>query len=143
MISLVGRAIHKYEKKSELLEALRNAVKAHRSLYLKGNILHRNMQHSENNVIITDPKETRVTGMLIDLDLAKELGTMEFMAIKVLVGISHTYRHDLESFLYVLIRQCIRCGWEILNKPRDQLSTYIGLSYRRLTTVLPLSYYCF
>jgi hypothetical protein len=28
---------------------------------------------------------------------------MEFMAIEVLLGISHTYRHDLESFFYVLI----------------------------------------
>ena len=60
-------------------------------------------------------------GMLIDLDLAKELssgrsgarchtGTMEFMAIEVLFGISHTYRHDLESFFYVLIWQCARRG---------------------------------
>jgi len=47
--------------------------------------------------------------MLIDLDLAKEVGqgssgarhrtgTMEFMAIEVLQGLSHTDRHDLESF---------------------------------------------
>ncbi|EEH33163.1 hypothetical protein PAAG_04216 [Paracoccidioides lutzii Pb01] len=53
-------------------------------------------------------------GMLIDLDLAKELssgrsgarcrtGTMEFMAIEVLLGVSHTYRHDLESLFYVFI----------------------------------------
>ncbi|RCI16304.1 hypothetical protein L249_2827 [Ophiocordyceps polyrhachis-furcata BCC 54312] len=111
VISPAGRAIHKYDKKSELLEALRDAVKAHRSLYLKGEILHRDV--SENNIIITDRKTTGYVGMLIDLDLAKELGsgrsgarcrtgTMEFMAIEVLRGISHTYRHDLESFLYEL-----------------------------------------
>lgn len=52
--------------------------------------------------------------MLIDLDLAKELntgpsgarhrtGTMEFMAIEVLQGHTHTYRHDLESFFYVFL----------------------------------------
>lgn len=52
--------------------------------------------------------------MLIDLDLAKELnsglsgarhrtGTMEFMAIQVLEGHTHTYRHDLESFFYVFL----------------------------------------
>jgi Fungal protein kinase len=120
VISPAGRAIHKYEKKSELLEALRDAIKAHRSLYTKGNILHRDI--SENNIIITDPKSTGFTGMLIDLDLAKELGrqpsgarcrtgTMEFMAIEVLLGIDHTYRHDLESFFYVLIWQCARRGW--------------------------------
>jgi len=129
VISPAGRAIHKYESPLELLGALRDAIKAHRSLYLQGNILHRDI--SENNIIITDPKKTGVMGMLIDLDLAKELdsgrsgarcrtGTMEFMAIEVLLGISHTYRHDLESFFYVLIWQCARRGWEFLNKPTDQ-----------------------
>src|SRR2546429_5647728 len=47
-------------------------------------------------------------GMLIDLDLAKELdsgpsearhtGTMEFMTIEFLEGKANTYRHDLEFF---------------------------------------------
>jgi hypothetical protein len=52
--------------------------------------------------------------MLIDLNLVKELGsgptgvrhrtgTMEFMAIEVLKGIAHTYRHDLEFFFYVFL----------------------------------------
>ncbi|XP_044714731.1 kinase [Hirsutella rhossiliensis] len=115
-----GRAIHKYETKSELLGALRDAIKAHKSLHLKGNILHRDI--SENNIIITDRKTTGHMGMLIDLDLAKELGngrsgarcrtgTMEFMAIEVLRGISHTYRHDLESFFYVLLWLFGRRDW--------------------------------
>ncbi|KAL1977647.1 hypothetical protein VTN31DRAFT_506 [Thermomyces dupontii] len=107
-----GRRIHKYQSPLELLEALRDAIKAHKSLYCKGNILHRDV--SENNIIITDSKRTGRAGMLIDLDLAKELGTrrsgarcrngtMEFMAIDVLLNRDHTYRHDLESFFYVLI----------------------------------------
>lgn len=61
--------------------------------------------------------------MLIDLDLAKVLGsgrsgarhqtgTMEFMAIEVLRGKDHTYRHDLESFFYVLLWICARRVWE-------------------------------
>ncbi|EEH11710.1 conserved hypothetical protein [Histoplasma capsulatum G186AR] len=69
--------------------------------------------------------------MLIDLDLAKEVGsgrsgarhqtgTMEFMAIEVLLNIDHTYWHDLESFFYVLIWQCIRRGWEKLDKLQRQ-----------------------
>jgi hypothetical protein len=71
-ISPAGRAIHRYEKKLELLGALCDAVKAHKSLYIKVNILHRDI--SENNIIITNPKKTDgVMGMLIDLDLAKEL----------------------------------------------------------------------
>ncbi|KAM4061752.1 kinase [Hirsutella rhossiliensis] len=125
---LAGRAIHKYETKSELLGALRDAIKAHKSLHLKGNILHRDI--SENNIIITDRKTTGHMGMLIDLDLAKELGngrsgarcrtgTMEFMAIEVLRGISHTYRHDLESFFYVLLWLFGRRGWELVNRARD------------------------
>ena len=58
----------------ELLEALRDAVKAHRSLYTDGKILHRDI--SGNNIIITDPKEADgLTGMLIDEDLAKEIGS--------------------------------------------------------------------
>ena len=102
----------------ELLITLRDAIKAHRSLYLKGNILHRDI--SKNNIIITNPDETDdFSEMLIDLDLAKVLGsgrsgarhqtgTMEFMAIEVLLDIDHTYRHDLESFFYVLLWICAR-----------------------------------
>lgn len=79
----------------------------------EGNILH--LDISENNIIITNPEENGgFTGMLIDLDLVKVLGsgrsgarhqtgTMEFMAIEFLLGIHHTYRHNLESFFYVLV----------------------------------------
>jgi hypothetical protein len=35
---------------------------------------------------------------------------MQFMAIEVLQGNGHTYRHDLESFLYVFLWMCIRYG---------------------------------
>jgi hypothetical protein len=52
-----------------MLIALCDAVKAHRSLFVKAKILHRDI--SENNIIITDPKTADgCTGMLIDLDLA-------------------------------------------------------------------------
>jgi hypothetical protein len=59
---------------------------------------------------------------LIDLDLAivggertsvrHQTGTMEFMAIDVLRGVEHTYRHDQESFFYVLLWICARRAWE-------------------------------
>ncbi len=39
-------------------------------------------------------------------------GTMEFMAIDVLRGVEHTYRHDLESFFYLLLWMCARRAWE-------------------------------
>ncbi|XP_044714508.1 kinase [Hirsutella rhossiliensis] len=83
------------------------------SLYVTGNILHRDI--SSNNVIIADAKKPGdFKGMLIDLDLAKvrdsgpsgarhQTGTMQFMAVEVLRKADHTYRHDLESFFYVLL----------------------------------------
>jgi serine/threonine protein kinase len=107
---------------SRLLTALRDAIKAHQSLYLEGKILHRDI--SENNIIITDPETADgFTGMLIDLDLAKETGskrsgarhktgTMEFMAIGILRQADHTYRHDLESLFYVILWICARRAWD-------------------------------
>ncbi|KMU73473.1 hypothetical protein CISG_03608 [Coccidioides immitis RMSCC 3703] len=138
-----GRPIHNYKSPLELLEALRDAVKAHRSLYSKGNILHRDI--SENNIIITDSKKTGFAGMLIDMDLAKELGTgrsgaryrtgtMEFMAIEVLLNIDHTYRHDLESFFYVLIWQCALRGWGKEWPKRSLLTNWYTNSYRGIAT---------
>jgi len=137
VISPVGRAIQDFRSIPELLEALRDAIKAHRSLYRDGKILHRDI--SENNIIITDPKETDgFTGMLIDEDLAKEIGsgrsgarhqtgTMEFLAIQVLQRVAHTYRHDLESFFYVLLWICARRAWEreflcsAVDRPRESM----------------------
>ncbi|KAK2812070.1 hypothetical protein FQN50_001781 [Emmonsiellopsis sp. PD_5] len=122
VISPAGRPIFEYSSPMELLRSLRDAIRAHQSLYMDGNILHRDI--SENNIIITNLKTANGhSGMLIDLDLAKEIGTrsgarhqtgtMEFMAIEVLLNIDHTYRHDLESFFYVLIWQCARHGWRM------------------------------
>ncbi|KAF2787657.1 hypothetical protein K505DRAFT_379435 [Melanomma pulvis-pyrius CBS 109.77] len=113
VISPPGRLLREFTSVQELLEACRDFVRAHRSLYEDGKILHRDI--SENNIIITDAQqEGDPKGMLIDLDLGKELdggptgarhrtGTMEFMAIEVLEGKPHTYRHDLESFFYVFL----------------------------------------
>ncbi|KAL9028328.1 MAG: hypothetical protein Q9196_003289 [Gyalolechia fulgens] len=139
VISPAGRAIRDFRSIPELLKAFRDAIKAHRSLYFKGKILHRDI--SENNIIITDPKEAGgFTGMLIDEDLAKEIGsgrsgarhqtgTMEFMAIQVLQRVAHTYRHDLESFLYVLLWMCARRAWErefeckLVDRPKRNILT--------------------
>lgn len=52
---------------------------------------------------------------------------MEFMAIEVLLGIDQTYRHDLESFFYVLIWLCARHGWNICenskSRPKESVLT--------------------
>ncbi|KAK3347631.1 kinase-like domain-containing protein, partial [Neurospora tetraspora] len=91
------------------------------SLFVTGNILHRDI--SPNNIITTDPETADgFKGMLIDLDMAKArnsgpsgarqiTGTIQFMAIEVLRNINHTYRHDLESFFYVLLWMCVRQSW--------------------------------
>ncbi|KAK3175546.1 hypothetical protein K4F52_010179 [Lecanicillium sp. MT-2017a] len=122
IVSPAGRVVSDFRTIRELLEALRDAIRAHQSLYAKGGILHRDI--SSNNIIITEPNESGgYKGMLIDLDLAKErdskpsgarnqTGTMQFMAIEVLRGADHTYRHDLESFFYVLLWMCARCAWD-------------------------------
>ncbi|EDN09411.1 predicted protein [Histoplasma mississippiense (nom. inval.)] len=133
VVSPAGRPIYRYESPLELL-------KAHQSLYLDGNILYRDS--SENSIITTDPaKADGSTGILVDLDLAKEVGsgrsgarhqtgTREFMAIDVLLTIDHTYRHDFESFFYVLIWQCPRYGWgkSGLNRPKYRMlkESYTG-----------------
>ncbi|OTA80657.1 hypothetical protein M434DRAFT_40850, partial [Hypoxylon sp. CO27-5] len=108
IISPVGRVINDFNTISELLQAIRDAIKAHQSLYKTGRILHRDI--SSNNIIITKPDTADgFKGMLIDLDLAKvkdtgpsgaqhQTGTVQFMAVEVLRKVDHTYRHDLESF---------------------------------------------
>ncbi|KAK3371853.1 serine/threonine-protein kinase Sgk2 [Lasiosphaeria ovina] len=121
VVSPAGRVISEFNTVRELLESMRDAIKAHQSLYITGNILHRDI--SSNNIIITKPATADgFKGMLIDLDLAKvrdsgpsgarhQTGTMQFMAIEVLRKTDHTYRHDLESFFYVLLWMCARQSW--------------------------------
>lgn len=136
VISPPGRPIYEFESVKEFLDACRDIIRAHKSLYLDGKILHRDI--SENNLIITDAKgEGEPRGMLIDLDLAKELGsrstgamhrtgTMEFMAIEVLNGTAHTYRHDLESFFYVFLWVIILGKRRILRQTSPLRDWYKG-----------------
>ncbi|PGH16587.1 hypothetical protein AJ79_01693 [Helicocarpus griseus UAMH5409] len=106
VISPAGRPIYDYRSPVELVVAICDAIRAH--------------QTADGN-----------SGMLIDLDLAKEIGsgrsgarhqtgTMEFMAIEVLRNVDHTYRHDLESFFYVLIWQCARHGWQRFDRLKER-----------------------
>ncbi|KAG6204610.1 hypothetical protein E4U35_003281 [Claviceps purpurea] len=117
VISPAGREINDFRSIKELLECERDAIRAHRSLYLEGKILHRDI--SPHNIIITRPATADgFKGMLIDLDMActrgsdqdgasHAVGTLPYMAVEVLLKIDHTYRHDVESFFYVL-RFCFR-----------------------------------
>lgn len=111
--SPVGRPLHTFRSLLELLQVFRDAIKCHRSLCYDARILHQDV--SPGNMIILDGQdEGKPRGILIDLDSAIELaegvetelditGTRPFMAIGVLKSERHTYRHDLESFLYVFL----------------------------------------
>ncbi|RSL99360.1 hypothetical protein CDV31_012226 [Fusarium ambrosium] len=108
-----GRPISKFDDIRELLEAFRDAIKAHRSLYFDGGILHRDI--STGNIIIPDTKkEGEPRGMLIDLDLSKEVadlpttseqvvGTRPFMSIDLMKHGQHSCLHDLDSFFFVFL----------------------------------------
>ncbi|VCU39388.1 Bgt-51861 [Blumeria graminis f. sp. tritici] len=130
-ISPIGKRINDFNTPLEVVMGLRDAIKAHRSLFTDAKILHRDI--SVNKILLKicdDPKD--YGGILIDLDLATLFkdgkaqgklevmtGTMQFMALEILKNsfavpgavVSHSYRHDLESFFYVLLWICIRYGW--------------------------------
>jgi hypothetical protein len=124
VIAPVGRSLLEFSSYTELLIAIRDAIAAHRHMYTKHRILHRDV--SVNNiVIITTPpasSTTSTSGVLIDFDLAIDTtrknssgathrtGTFDFMARGVLKGDEHTPLHDLESFFYVLLWLCIYYG---------------------------------
>ncbi|KAA8899280.1 hypothetical protein FN846DRAFT_960639 [Sphaerosporella brunnea] len=109
----VGRAIDTFTTITELLEAMRDAIRGHRTLYNTHRILHRDV--SLFNILIDDDPSRPGKGLLIDLDLAirrerigttgasHRTGTQDFMAPGLLSDQPHSFRHDLESFFYVLL----------------------------------------
>ncbi|RMZ86345.1 hypothetical protein DV736_g6434, partial [Chaetothyriales sp. CBS 134916] len=150
VVAPAGRPLSTFSSVLELLRTLRDAIKAHQSLF-KANILHRDI--SMNNIIITDPNEAdRYSGMLIDMDMATRIGpdrvnegsgagqitgTLEFMAIEALRSmnrdIQHTYRHDLESFFYVFLSVCVNYGWLREQQPkRNPLRGWYTLPYENI-----------
>ncbi|KAF8417780.1 hypothetical protein EV426DRAFT_540159 [Tirmania nivea] len=116
VISPLGKDLTKFQSFTGLLLVFRGAIKGHRALYQKAHILHRDI--SINNVLID---QITGDGFLVDLDLAinprrptasgapHRIGTFDFMAIGVHYGHLHTYRHDLESFFWLLLYLCIYC----------------------------------
>jgi hypothetical protein len=112
--SPAGRPLETFKNRLELLEVLRDAIRAHRSLLQDAEILHQDVAAS--NIIIAEPqRQGDPKGLLIDLDVAMNLmvgprtlnevvGTRAFMSIGILKCRPHRYRHDLESFLYVFLR---------------------------------------
>jgi len=117
LTSPLGRSIKKFESILEFLEACRDVGKVLRSLYQDGKVLYRNI-YIKNPIIISPHNKGYAKGALIDLDgsldlvkgLARKgelIGSKGFMAIGILTRNPHTYRHDLESLLYV-------CLWVVI-----------------------------
>ncbi|KAG6150660.1 hypothetical protein E4U37_005867 [Claviceps purpurea] len=119
--SPVGRPLQTFQSPLELLQVFHDAIKCHRSLFSAAKLLHQDIS-SGNIVILDSQREEDPKGILIDLDSARDLtddletrqiiGTRPFMAIGVLRNECHTYRHDLESFLYVFL-------WTIITNHAD------------------------
>ncbi|KAF4499099.1 serine threonine kinase [Fusarium agapanthi] len=119
VIAPFGRPITEYRTVLEVLECMRDAIKAHRSLYIDAKILHRHV--SIGNLRISNAgrnKRDASKGILIGFDTAMDVeiepekpyrlhGTKTFMAIDLSRNnddpVLHTYRHDLESFFYVFL----------------------------------------
>ncbi|KAF7557986.1 hypothetical protein G7Z17_g224 [Cylindrodendrum hubeiense] len=110
--TLLGRPIRQFTSITELLEVLRDLIGALQSLYVKARILHRDV--AIKNVIITPQHSVdSPKGVLLDFNCSLDLdnvrpikalvGSDGFMAIGILFGEPHTYRHDLESLFYVFL----------------------------------------
>ncbi|KAM7184332.1 hypothetical protein V8F20_012264 [Naviculisporaceae sp. PSN 640] len=114
----LGRPIRQYTSIPELLEVLRDLVRALQSLYVNARILHRDV--AIKNLIIAPQRQHQhphsvdgSKGVLLDFNAALDLdnarpiepmvGSDGFMAIGILSGRRHTYRHDLESLFYVFL----------------------------------------
>lgn len=96
-----------------------DAVLAHYVVYTEAHVLHRDL--SVNNIMFKRGPDNRAIGVLNDWDLASpqgpyartkpmskhRTGTAAFMALELLANeggqIKHEYRHDLESFAWILI----------------------------------------
>ncbi|EXL92144.1 hypothetical protein FOIG_14802 [Fusarium odoratissimum NRRL 54006] len=114
-----GRPVKGYCTVLEVLECLRDTIKALRSLYLDAKILHQDI--SDNNILISNAGNNNpdsFKGILIDSNNAMDVeiepekpyslsGTKTFMVIDLSRGsddrVLHTYRPDLESFFYVFL----------------------------------------
>jgi hypothetical protein len=142
----LGVPLGSFQSSAELLRALRDTVKALRSLYFDAKILHRDV--SPRNIIIsTDSRKSaeQATGLLIDLDMSLDLaseksapgtliGSQGYMAIGILAGDEHTYRHDLESLFYVFLWIAICHNGQSLGDapPQSRLKSWLGRDWYRV-----------
>ncbi|VDC00969.1 unnamed protein product [Peniophora sp. CBMAI 1063] len=116
----IGRPLTTFKNTKELVQAMADALKAHTIAYNDGDILHRDI--SINNILIRNGR-----GLLIDWDMCKHLdkneprvpwrtGTWQFIAAQLLDSprsTTHTLRHDLESFMWLLLYATLRYHYRL------------------------------
>ena len=113
-----GKAIYKASSRVAMLAALEGCIEGYESLHRRAGMLQCDV--SKGNLMMNEENDNPSwQSFLIDLDLAiKEqregpsgaqgkTGTRAFMAIGVLYDEKHSYKHDLESFFWVLFWICI------------------------------------
>ncbi|KAA1470073.1 hypothetical protein DENSPDRAFT_870715 [Dentipellis sp. KUC8613] len=98
-------------------------VRCHHAVFTNAKVLHRDL--SADNLMFHRDTDGGVCGVLNDWDMALDLktqapsrkptdpiGTTPFMALELLTEepSTHRYRHDLESFVYILIWCTIQLG---------------------------------
>ncbi|CAD6503693.1 BgTH12-03352 [Blumeria graminis f. sp. triticale] len=151
VISPRGRSLYSSKTIMEFLVGIRDAILAHRRLYVEKKILHGDI--SDGNIILATVGG-KTQEMLIDLDHAEMVepppgkddnlfltGTMKFMALERLQyaanrdeTIARTFHHDLESFFYVFIVGCITYEREKNSKEVIALQMWhtanIGINYQ-------------
>ncbi|VCU38802.1 Bgt-20478 [Blumeria graminis f. sp. tritici] len=135
-LSPFGRPLQSSRSAREFLVGIRDTTLAHRRLRDQAGLLHGDI--SEGNIILSRHNEEGATeGILIDLDMSSLIesrrkmdeviaitGSMKYMALELLWNISENkftlpqnYRHDLESFFYVLIVGCMCYGRDSKSEP--------------------------
>jgi hypothetical protein len=116
-----GKALYKASSRAALLAALVGCIEGHESLYTRAGMLQRDVSLG-NLMMNEEDSNPSWSSFLIDLDRAikeqrkgrsgarSKTGTRAFMAIGVLLNENHAFRHDLESFFWVLFWICIHYG---------------------------------
>ncbi|CAD6502781.1 BgTH12-05371 [Blumeria graminis f. sp. triticale] len=135
-LSPFGRPLQSCRSAREFLVGIRDAILAHRRLRDQARLLHGDV--SEGNIIMRRPNDEGATeGILIDLDISSLIEssrrmdeviaiteTMKYIALELLWNICENkftlpqnYRHDLESFSYLLVVGSMCYGRDSKSEP--------------------------